>query len=65
MAAFEAFRTFKRRGLDARLAFYCSADLPADLRTWAFQLCRANMKARRVFRSVTAAVDEHVDPESQ
>ncbi len=44
LAAFEAFRVYKRRGLDARLAFYRGADLPADLRTWAFQLCRANMK---------------------
>ncbi len=42
--AFGAFKSYKRRGLDAQLAFFRAADLPADLRAWAFQLCRTNMK---------------------
>ena len=42
--AFGAFKTYKRRGLDAQLAFFRSADLPPDLRDWVFQLCRTNMK---------------------
>lgn len=44
--AFGAFKSYKRRGLDAQLAFFRAADLPADLRAWAFQLCRTNMKVR-------------------
>ena len=56
LAAFDAFRVYKRRGLDARLAFYRAADLPAGLRTWVFQLCRTNMKVGWCAMSLLAAL---------
>ena len=48
--AFGPFKAYKRRGLDAQLAFFRATDLPADLRAWAFQLCRTNMKVQRWLR---------------
>ena len=52
LAAYEAFRAYRRNGLDARLTYYKGAELPKDLQDWTFRLCKHNMQ---VPRSVTCS----------
>lgn len=44
LAAYEAFRRYKRHGLDAQLQYYKGGQLPEDLQNWVFTLCKQNMQ---------------------
>lgn len=46
LAAYEAFRRYKRHGLDAQLQYYKGGQLPQELQKWVFQLCKTNMQVR-------------------
>ena len=46
LAAYEAFRSYRRHGLDAQLQYYKGGQLPQDLQKWVFTLCKGNMQVR-------------------